>query len=198
MGAYLYDEAVLNKFKAWVGGSNATLLGPDDTRRTLEVIADKNGDGAVKFPLICVRRLPGYGLPDKGKKPLTYDGKMLESTVEKSVSLCAIPITLQYRVDVYTRYYKEADEYMRNIIFNIINFPKISIDIPYQSVHVQHDSSIYINSDVEDLSDISERQTIGQFTRLSVGFAIDDSYLFDARVRDNYSIEFEIKACDTI
>ena len=194
MSACLYDEAILNKFKLWTEGSQVTLLGPDDTRRTLEILSDEKNDTQVKLPLICVRRLPGYGLPSRGKKPLSYDGKMIESTVEKSISLCAIPISLQYKVDVYTRYYREADEYMRNIIFNIINFPKISIEIPYEGVDIQHESSIYINSDVEDNSAIAERQNQGQFTRLSVGFSVDDSYLFDSRVRDNYSIEVQVDA----
>ena len=196
MGAHFYDTALLNKFKRWIENTQVSLLGPDDTRKLFEIVADKTEDSAIKLPLICVRRLGGYAIVNKNKKPLTYDGKMLQSTVEKSISLNAIPIELRYQVDIFTRYYREADEYMRNIIFNLVNFPMLQVEIPYEGIDIEHDSSVRIVTEVEDNSAIAERLSIGQFTRLSVGISIDDAYLFDARVRDNYSIEVEVKACD--
>lgn len=197
MSAYFYDEALKNKFQSWSQGTEATLLGPEETRRLLEVISDKNNDAPVKLPILCIRRIGGYTVQSKGKRPLTYDGKMLKSTIPTSISLNAIPIELKYRFDVITRYYKEADEYMRNAIFNIINFPRLSIEIPYENVDIEHDSNIRITSEVEDNSNIAERLNAGQFTVLSIAFTIDDAYLFDVRVRDNYSIDFDIQASIT-
>lgn len=195
MSAHFYDTALVNKFKKWIENTQVSLLGPEETRRLFEIVADKTDDSAIKLPLICIRRIGGYTILAKNKKPLTYDGKMLQSTIERSISLNAIPIDLRYQVDVFTRYYKEADEYMRNIIFNLINFPMLQVEIPYEGIDIEHDSSIRIVTEVEDNSAINERLSLGQFTRLSVGVSIDDAYLFDARVRDNYLIEVEVEAC---
>ena len=192
MSAHFYDTALVNKFKKWIENTQVSLLGPEDTRRLFEIVADKSNDSAIQLPLISLRRIGGYTILSKNKKPLTYDGKMLQSTIERSISLNAIPIDLRYQVDVFTRYYKEADEYMRNIIFNLINFPMLQIEIPYEGIDIQHDSSIRIVSDVADNSAINERLSLGQFTRLSLGISIDDAYLFDARVRDNYLIDVQV------
>lgn len=196
MGAHFYDTALVNKFKKWIESTQVSLLGPEDTRRLFEIVADKSNDKAIQLPLICIRRIGGYSILQKNKKPLTYDGKMLQSTIERSISLNAIPIDLRYQVDVFTRYYKEADEYMRNIIFNLVNFPMLQVEIPYEGIDIEHDSSVRIVSEVVDNSAINERLSLGQFTRLSLGISIDDAYLFDARVRDNYLIDVEVEACD--
>ena len=196
MGAHFYDTALVNKFKKWIESTQVSLLGPEDTRRLFEIVADKSNDKAIQLPLICIRRIGGYSILQKNKKPLTYDGKMLQSTIERSISLNAIPIDLRYQVDVFTRYYKEADEYMRNIIFNLVNFPMLQVEIPYEGIDIEHDSSVRIVSEVVDNSAINERLSLGQFTRLSLGISIDDAYLFDARVRDNYLIDVKVEACD--
>lgn len=196
MGAYFYDTALVDKFRKWTNNTTIDVIGPEETRRLFEISADKSNDHAIKLPLICIRRVGGYSILNKNKKPLTYDGIMLQSNIEKSISLNAIPIDLRYSVDVYTRYFKEADEYMRNIIFNIINFPMVDVEIPYEGIDIQHDSSIRIVSEVEDNSNIGERLSVGQFTRLSLGISIDDAYLFDARVRDNYTITAEVEVAD--
>ena len=41
---------------------------------------------------------------------------------------------------------------------------------------------------MEDNSEIPERLVQGQFTRLTLNLSIDDAYLWDFRVRDNYII----------
>ena len=194
MSLYLYDQALLNKIKGWANNANLTITGPEETQRLFEVTLDKQRDSNIKLPLLCITRNRGYRIIDKGKKPLTYDGLMLNSSIEKSISLNAIPIEIPYYIDIYTRYLREADEYMRNIIFNVINFPKLSIEIPYEGIGREHQSNIHLIGDVEDKSDIPTRLGIGQFSRLSVGISIDDAYLFDSRVRDNLSIDVEVEA----
>jgi len=107
------------------------------------------------------------------------------------VQLNAIPISIDYRLDVYTRYLAEADEYIRNIIFNMVNYPKLTVIIPYRDANYTHNSNVRINPDVQDNSNIPERLIAGQFTVLSLSLFIDDAYLWDVRVRDNYSIDVD-------
>ena len=92
--------------------------------------------------------------------------------------LNAIPMELSYQLDIYCKYFNEADEYLRNFLFNLINYPKISIEIPYNNTKIIHNSTIRVESPVTDTSDIPERLISGQFTRLSISIKIDDAYMF--------------------
>ena len=103
--------------------------------------------------------------------------------------LAQIPIDIQYQFDIYTRFQKEADMYMRNLVFNIVNYPTLSIIVPYRDINFKHNANIRISSDVMDTSNNSLRAFNGQFTRLSITVNIDDAYLWDLRVANNLSIE---------
>lgn len=193
MGVYLYDEALLAKIKNWTESANVHVYGPNESRRLIEVMADENGDKPIQLPIISISRVGGYDIINSNKKVMTYDGLMYDANKDKSIMLNAIPINVSYQIDVWTRYFKEADAYMRNLIFNIINFPMLKIIIPYNkdSRAIEHNAAIRIITDVVDNSD-DNRLSIGEFTRLSIGISIDDAYLWDTRVRDNISITFEV------
>lgn len=190
MAVYLYDDALVAKIKNWTENTSIHVYGPNEAQRIIEVLADESGDKPLQLPLISISRVGGYEVLNSNKRRLTYDGMMYDSTIEKSVSLNAIPINISYQIDVMTRYLKEADSFMRNLVFNIINFPVLKIVIPYNDRNIEHKSSIRLITDVMDNSN-DNRLQIGQFSRLSVGIGIDDAYLWDTRIRDNISINFE-------
>lgn len=194
MAIRYYDEALVNKLKNWTSNTDVTITGPDETRRMFEVIADKTKDKPIKLPLICLRRGKGFEVQSTSKKPLSFDAMSLEDTKEKSLQLNAIPINIPYQLDIYTRYFAEADEYVRNFIFNIINYPKLEITLPYMGKNVIQVANIRMMGNVEDNSDIPERLVPGQFTRYTLSLYIDDAYLYDLRIRDNYSISATIDA----
>ena len=188
MAVRFYDEALVAKLKKWTQDTDVTLLGVNETKRRFEVLADKNNDQPIKLPLITLSRNGGYTILSKNKKPLSYDGNTFVRSSDKSALLNGIPISIQYQIDIYTRYLEEADEYARNIVFNIVNYPKLNIEIPYEDLGLTHDANIMLSSDVDDNSDIPERLIPGQFTRLTIGIVIDDAYLFDVRIKKNLSI----------
>ena len=188
MAVRFYDEALVAKLKKWTQDTDVTLLGVNETKRRFEVLADKNNDQPIKLPLITLSRNGGYTILSKNKKPLSYDGNTFVRSNEKSALLNGIPISIQYQIDIYTRYLEEADEYARNIVFNIVNYPKLNIEIPYEDLGLTHDANIMLSSDVDDNSDIPERLIPSQFTRLTIGIVIDDAYLFDVRIKKNLSI----------
>lgn len=188
MAVRFYDEALVAKLKKWTQDTDVTLLGVNETKRRFEVLADKNNDQPIKLPLITLSRNGGYTILSKNKKPLSYDGNTFVRSNEKSALLNGIPISIQYQIDIYTRYLDEADEYARNIVFNIVNYPKLNIEIPYEDLGLTHDANIMLSSDVDDNSDIPERLIPGQFTRLTIGIVIDDAYLFDVHIKKNLSI----------
>lgn len=203
MSVYIYDDALLKKIKAWTENTNVHILGVNQTRRLFELIADDTNDGPIELPIICLNRDGGYKISNTNKKPMTYDGITYSSNKEKSLQLNAIPIIISYQIDIYAKYLKEADICMRDLIFNIINHPTIKYVIPYNGVQIQMNCNMKISSDVEDNSNIPERLIEGQFTRLSLSIEIDDAYLWDARIRDNVSINdfdginIEIQSDDT-
>lgn len=192
MAIRYYDEAFVNKLKNWTNSTNLTIVGPSESARLFETIADKSNDSPIKLPLISLKRNLGFNILNPNKKPLTFDGIKVESNIKKSIQLNGIPVEIPYQLDIYTRYFEEADEYVRNIIFNIVNYPKLTINIPYNDEHIEHDSNIRLANEVTDNSEIPERLISGQFTRLTLNVNIDDAYLWDVRVRDNYCIDADV------
>lgn len=185
MALKLYDEALVNKLKNWLNVDEITITSPNETKRLFEYKADVTNDQPIKLPLIALRRDPNLSVLSTTKKPLTFDGWRKENTGSKTSQLNAIPVSLSYKIDIYTRYFEEADEYVRNFIFNIINYPKLKIRIPYNNMNMDHYSNIRLESEVQDNSDISERLIPGQFTRFTLSIYIDDAYLFDYKTKDN-------------
>ena len=129
-----------------------------------------------------------YKISNKNKRPLSFNGNTFQVNESRGAKVNIVPIDITYQLDVYARYLEEADEYARNLVFNIINYPKLTVDLPYESLGIKHDANIRLISDVEDNSDIPQRLIPGQFTRFTIGLNIDDAYLFDVRVQDNVSI----------
>ena len=193
MAIRFYDEAFLDKLKRWVLDSKVTITGVDETQRVFEYKADTNEDKPISLPLITLRRLNPVTILNTQKRGLTYDGPRLASSKEYSTQVNAIPIQIDYQIDIYTRYMDECDEYVRNFVFNIINYPKLSITIPYNSANIEHESNIRIKQEINDNSDIPERLIPGQFTRFSLGIVVDDAYLFSVPVRRNIEIEQDLE-----
>ena len=189
MAIRYYDDALTEKIKAWVKDPNMTILSPNQSTRLFQLEADINYDKPLTLPLIAISRDPTYEILTTTKRALTYDGPHVEATKRKSELLNGIPIRIGYQLDIYTKYFAEADEYTRNFIFNLINYPNVRIEIPYNQSRVVHNSTIVLNSSVTDNSDIPERLVPGQFTRMSIRFNIDDAYLFSVPFMDNWYID---------
>ncbi len=190
MAIRFYDSALTDKIKSWVKDPNMTILGPNESSRLFQLKADESGDKPLKLPLIAISRDTNFDIISTAKKPLTYDGGHLDATEDTSMLLNGIPISLAYQLDIYCKYFAEADEYVRNFIFNIINFPNVHIEIPYNDAKVVHNSTISLEQTVSDNSDIPERLIPGQFTRMSLRITIDDAYLFSIPFMDNWKIEY--------
>ena len=188
MAVRFYDEALLKKLQKWTAGTQMSITGVNESRRLFEVVADKMNDKPLQLPLIALSRNGGYTIQEKYKQPRSHNGSTMIVTTNSGVKLNAIPIGITYQIDIYARYLAEADEYARNIVFNIINYPKLQIEIPYEDSGLYHDANIRLVTDVEDNSDIPEQLVSGQFTRFTIGIDIDDAYLFDVRIKDNIRI----------
>lgn len=196
MSATLYDEAVLNKIKKWIKDPKVKITGPNETRRSFEYIADITNDHPIELPLITLRRGSTITIQHSTKRPLSYDanrqiGEYTDEGTFRHDNLPAIPITIEYQLDIYTRYFEEAEEYVRDFVFKLINNPTVKIEIPYNSCNKIHASNIRLHPEIQDNSDIPERMIADEFTRKTLSFYIDDAYLFSYNTKDASTIEVE-------
>ena len=196
MSVSLYDNALIEKLRKWTAGTPIYITSVDESRRLFEILADTTNDKNIKLPLIALSRPGGYSISNKNKRPLTFNASTFQITEARGAKVNIIPLDINYQIDVYTRYLEEADEYARNLIFNIVNYPKLTVILPYEDLGIKHDANIRLVSDVDDNSDIPQRLISGQFTRFTLKFNIDDAYLFDVRIHDNISITSNAEAIE--
>lgn len=216
MAVRFYDEALCNKLESWIVDKKLTILKPEETSRLFRQIADQTGDKPIALPLIAISREPDIKLDYTNKKPMSFDGMMLESRVYgeedekgvmqvtggKTVQLDAIPIELSYQLDIYTRKFSEGDDYVRNFLFNLINYPKLKIEIPYNNKEsgldyvLHHVANVRVSETVTDNSDIKEKLYFDQFTRWTIKLTIDDAYLFSVPIRDNVFVDIDLSDLD--
>lgn len=189
MSVAIYDKALLTKFKRWIKDKDLTILGVDQTSRLFRYRADTNNDKPIQLPLISLSRNPTVSIVSTSKRPLSYDSSAREYTEDKTNKLNAIPIKISYQLDIYCRYVEEVEEYVRNFVFNIINYPKLDIEIPYKNSKIISNSYLSIDSEINDNSDISERLIEDQFTRRTITFSLNDAYLYDYKTLDNWKID---------
>ena len=107
---------------------------------------------------------------------------------EKTASFNAIPVKTTYQLNIYTKYKLEAEEYVRNFLFKLINNPQIVVDIPYNNLNMKHTAYLRVLDTVSDTSDIAQRLFTGQFYRMTIQMELQDGYLFNLPYRTNWSI----------
>lgn len=197
MSVSLYDQAVVNKIKSWCGDTRLRVISSSDTENFLSTAADEANDQQIELPIIQVSR-DGFQLLQTERATITSYGLTIETNPNKSEWINAIQIGLTYQIDIFTRYMSEANEYLRNIIFNIINFPRITIELPYYDQYLPFNSSLHLQSEVQDNSAVPQRLIYGQFTRMTLTVEVKDAYLFDTRINNNIKIKSDIYLDDEI
>lgn len=201
MSFTLYDRAVTEKIKKWILDSNMVVLSPDETRRLFTWKATTDRDKPLTLPLISINRNRDVSIKTTSKQMLSHRGKIFNSEKGVSDHLNAIPMTLSYVINIYTRYLEEADEYVRNFVFQLINYPKIEIQIPYNNSQLTYTSYLTLQPEISDNSDIPERLIAGQFSRMTLAITLNDAYLFSynhKHVSEIESLQIETKTVEEI
>lgn len=200
MSLTLYDKAITEKIKAWILDPKMVVLSPDETTRMFEWKADIDEDKPIQLPFITIKRNRDVTIRDSGNKALTRAGKVFNNEKGVSDHLNAIPISISYVINIYTRYLEQADEYVRNFVFNFINYPGIVIKIPYNDSSLEYTSFLTLQDTITDNSDIPERLVPGQFSRLTLNISLNDAYLFSynrRRVPQISGVQIENKIPDS-
>lgn len=127
--------------------------------------ADQKDDKPLTLPLIAISRDSNVTISIPSKRNLTFDGKAFNQTEAKSMQFNAIPIEINYQLDIYTKRYDEGDEYLRNFIFNFINYPQMKVEIPYNDAKLVHVCYARLDGTAVDNSDVAEKLFPDEFTR---------------------------------
>ena len=190
MGIRLYDDALVEKIRRWVRDPKMQILKPYEVTRLFQIKADMGNDKPIRLPIIALSRDRDIEILNTQKQVKTFDGFTLVSNEKVTMPINVIPIQIGYQLDIYTKTMLEADEYIRNFVFNFINLPKLKVEIPYNDACIEHISNIWIDSNITDNSDISERLFPDQFVRFTIKLVVDDAYLFSLPVKDNTTLEY--------
>lgn len=195
MAIRFYDEAVATKINNWLPkdkNRKIRVLKPDEVKRLFEIEADEKKDKPLSLPLIAISRDTTIDIMQPTMVPMSFDGMMIESDGVQTIQLDAIPISLSYQLDIYTKRFDEGDELLREFLFKIINNPQLVIEIPYNNQKLSYVTALILQSQVEDTSDISQRLFPGQFTRWTLRFNVDRPYLFSVPLKNNIDIEADV------
>lgn len=184
-----YDDALAGKLMKWTPTNlQLRVLKPDDTKRLIELKADDSRDKHLQLPFIALSRNNEIELLLNVKNPRSFDGLKLNQTDEKTLQMNVIPVKLQYQLDIFAKTQIEAEQYVREYLFKLINNPVIKIVIPYNGQEVTQIANINVLSNVADTSDIPQRLFIGQFTRWTIQLEILDAFLYNLPYKQNWKI----------
>lgn len=216
MAIRYYDEAIRAKLDRWIPDKRKLrILKPDETKRLFETQADDEKDKKIKLPFIALSRSADIELLLNIKNPYSFDGltidrvnadlsglkgqaykNAVDNLPTQTAKLNAIPIKVQYQLDIYTKTFEQGDEYLRNFLFKLINNPVIKITIPYNDMEIEQKANLRVLSTVSDSSAISERLFSGQFTRWTIQLELQDGFLYSIPYRHNWKITNETDNSD--
>ena len=205
MAINYYDEAITQKIKNWLADSSKLrVLSPDESSRLIQLAADDSNDKPLQLPLIAISRNKDIELESAIKQNKSFDGFILEkdASTATTVHLNVIPIKTTYQLDIYTKKRIEADEYIRQYLFKLINNPQIIIEIPYpysDNCFVRHTANLRVLNTISDTSDISTHVFAGQFYKWTIQLELQDGFLFSIPQRGGWRLAgIEVTAADRI
>lgn len=202
MAISYYDDAVTAKIKGWLAdSSNLRVLNPDETKRVVELHAEDSGDKPLQLPLLAISRSKELEIANAIKQSKSFDGMVIRKDIASAstVHLNVIPVKTLYQLDIYTKKQLEADEYVRQFLFKLINNPQIIVEIPYNNYVVKHTANLRVLNSVSDTSDIPSHIFPGQFYRWTIQLELQDGFLFSIPYRKNWRfVGVELATCDRI
>lgn len=202
MAISYYDEAITQKIKNWLADSSKLrVLSPDESSRLFQLMADDSEDKPTKLPIIAISRNRDIELESAIKQNKSFDGFILkkDSLTATTVHMNVIPIKTTYQLDIYTKKRIEADEYVRQYLFKLINNPQIIIEIPYNNYVVKHTANLRVLNTISDTSDIPTHIFSGQFYKWTIQLELQDGFLFSIPQRGGWRFtSVEVTAADKI
>ena len=202
MAISYYDEAITQKIKNWLADSSKLrVLSPDESTRLIQLTADDSNDNPLKLPLIAISRNKDIEIGSAIKQNKSFDGFIIgkNDQAATTIQMNVIPIKTTYQLDIYTKKRIEADEYVRQYLFKLINNPQIIIEIPYNNSVIRHTANLRVLNTISDTSDIPTHVFAGQFYKWTIQLELQDGFLFSLPQKQGWRlIGIEVTAADRI
>jgi hypothetical protein len=200
MAISYYDDAITQKIKGWLADSSRLrVLSPDESTRLIQLQAEDSNDEPLQLPLISISRNKDIEIESAIKQNKSFDGLVIAQNEKATVHLNVIPIKTTYQLDIYTKKRIEADEYVRQYLFKLINNPQIIIEIPYNNYIVKHTANLRVLNTISDTSDIATHIFPGQFYKWTIQLELQDGFLFSIPQKQKWKIiGVDVAAVDKI
>lgn len=109
-------------------------------------------------------------------------GDIISASSSEVLKRYAIPIQINWQLDIITRDRESNDNLLRELIFHYINYPTLEITIPY-GLDINHNFNIFFDSDIDDNSDIVNHMNKGEYFRSTMSLYTDDAYLWKSSLK---------------
>lgn len=186
---YLYDKAIVDKFRTIFADSRITVQPPENAIRYVAQLSKDD----VTFPLISLNRTSWSIRSSDISWAQSRTGVANRINPDNTISVMrAIPIQMEYQVDIYTIDRMTNDEIYRELIFYFLKNPTLEVDIPY-TVDGQHVFNFDINPDITDNSDTVEHVNKGVLYRYTSTWVVKDAYLFEGTDEYNRVARIQLK-----
>lgn len=201
VGVYAYDLAIINDLRARF---NYTKDGKQKTNNIIQITNSENvfniiGDlqnDTIKFPLISLIRT-GWQIEDYSQEFMNNSGGLVgylkddEGKRTRQVRLQAIPIQINYQLDIWTQNRVDNDIIAREFIWFYKQNPQLRVKIPH-GLNITHPFNIGIENEIVDNSDIAEHTSRGRYYRQTLGLYTDkDAFLWKSSVTNVPMIDLE-------
>ena len=189
IGAYAYDMSLVEDLRArfkkpTVGGKQVNqTIQMTPTEEAFNIIGQLNEDETV-LPFISLQRL-NYQLNLDRQGYQTFIGdevyeRIGPDNIPIEIRAQVIPITINWRLSVWTRDMVTNDALIREILFYYHLRPSLMVYVGH-GLNIKHKFNIYFNSEIEDNSDIANHSNNGTLYRQDLTLYSDDAYLWRAR-----------------
>ena len=195
VSVYAYDKALVEDLRTRFKKPNGTQYVNDTVQmgapdQMFNIIGTLNGDQAV-MPFIGLQRLDWQmNLDRQGHQTFVGDEiytRRGPTNIPTEIRAQVIPITINWRLSVWTADRVTNDALMREIIWYYSLRPSLMVYVGH-GLNIAHKFKIYFNSGVEDNSDIANHNSNGTYFRQDVTLYSDDSYLWKARYENKVEI----------
>lgn len=192
MSVYLYDNAIVNRIRT-ILGSNSIHIIPPEKAFTKSLVEE---DDPI-FPGVSIYR-PSYSLSTLGKTMTGYRVGRQEysETLGQIISTKSIPISINYQVDVFTRFREQNDELTKELLWFFTLYPQHKITLKYDEYEKTVEFNVFLGEDITDNSDISDFENRGQYYRTSFYLTVDAAQLFLLNPSEEPKLEVTIESYD--
>lgn len=196
VSVYAYDKSIVEDFRARFKNADGKQIvndtvqmgNPDDM---FNILGTLNGDQVV-MPFIGIQRIDwqlnldrqGFQtfIGDRVYQRIGPDGKPV------NVRAQVIPITINYRLSVWSKDRVTNDALVRELLFYYHLRPSLMVYVGH-GLNIAHKFNIYFNSGIEDNSDIANHGNNGTYFRQDLTFYTDDAYLWRANYENTVEIQ---------